>query len=58
MPIGSNIESATGTGTSVEGAFMTEYVATRWYRAPEVMLCWREYTRAIDMWAVGYAPTF
>lgn len=21
------------------GGFMTEYVATRWYRAPEVMLC-------------------
>jgi hypothetical protein len=20
-------------------AYMTEYVATRWYRAPEVMLC-------------------
>lgn len=26
--------------------FMTEYVATRWYRAPEVMLSWKEYTKA------------
>ncbi|KAF7343073.1 Mitogen-activated protein kinase [Mycena venus] len=33
--------------------FMTEYVTTRWYRAPEVMLTFKEYTRAIDMWSVG-----
>nr|XP_033802108.1 mitogen-activated protein kinase 7 isoform X2 [Geotrypetes seraphini]XP_033802110.1 mitogen-activated protein kinase 7 isoform X2 [Geotrypetes seraphini] len=33
--------------------FMTEYVATRWYRAPELMLSLHEYTRAIDMWSVG-----
>ncbi|EIW78751.1 mitogen activated protein kinase-like protein [Coniophora puteana RWD-64-598 SS2] len=33
--------------------FMTEYVATRWYRAPEVMLTFKEYTRAIDLWSVG-----
>jgi len=32
---------------------MTEYVATRWYRAPEVILSWKHYTRAIDMWSVG-----
>jgi len=32
---------------------MTEYVATRWYRAPEVMLTFKEYTRAIDIWSVG-----
>lgn len=25
--------------------FMTEYVATRWYRAPEIMLSWKEYTK-------------
>eukprot|EP00124_Ichthyophonus_hoferi_P000623 Ihof_evm16s24 gene=Ihof_evmTU16s24 len=34
-------------------AFMTQYVATRWYRAPEIMLSWREYTQAIDVWAAG-----
>jgi len=32
---------------------MTEYVATRWYRAPEVILSWKHYTHAIDMWSVG-----
>lgn len=33
--------------------FMTEYVATRWYRAPEIMLTFQEYTTAIDVWLVG-----
>eukprot|EP00698_Gefionella_okellyi_P006885 TRINITY_DN1663_c0_g1_i2.p1 TRINITY_DN1663_c0_g1~~TRINITY_DN1663_c0_g1_i2.p1 ORF type:complete len:390 (+),score=74.59 TRINITY_DN1663_c0_g1_i2:132-1301(+) len=32
---------------------LTEYVATRWYRAPEVMLSWKEYDQAIDIWSVG-----
>ncbi|TYH64071.1 hypothetical protein ES332_D07G240900v1 [Gossypium tomentosum] len=31
----------------------TEYVSTRWYRAPEVLLQSSYYTPAIDMWAVG-----
>ncbi|CAO3645782.1 unnamed protein product [Mucor fragilis] len=33
--------------------FMTEYVATRWYRSPEIMLSFQNYTKAIDMWSVG-----
>jgi len=32
---------------------LTEYVVTRWYRAPEIMLACREYTLAIDVWSVG-----
>lgn len=32
---------------------LTEYVVTRWYRAPEIMLACQEYTSAIDMWSVG-----
>jgi serine/threonine protein kinase len=32
---------------------MTEYVATRWYRAPEVILSWNYYSKAIDIWSVG-----
>ncbi|KAK9689165.1 hypothetical protein RND81_09G040000 [Saponaria officinalis] len=31
----------------------TEYVSTRWYRAPEVLLQSRSYTSAVDMWAMG-----
>lgn len=33
--------------------FLTEYVATRWYRAPEIMLNSRGYTKSIDIWSVG-----
>lgn len=33
--------------------FMTEYVATRWYRAPEIMLTFQEYTTAMDIWSCG-----
>jgi serine/threonine protein kinase len=28
-------------------------VVTRWYRAPEIMLACKDYTKAIDMWSVG-----
>ncbi|ORY92926.1 Pkinase-domain-containing protein [Leucosporidium creatinivorum] len=34
-----------------ETGFMTEYVATRWYRAPEIMF--KQYTKAIDIWSIG-----
>lgn len=32
---------------------MTGYIATRHYRAPEVMLIWQRYTYAVDIWSVG-----
>ena len=32
---------------------MTDYVATRWYRPPEIILSWKAYSKAIDMWGVG-----
>jgi len=32
---------------------LTEYVATRWYRAPEILLASTSYTNGVDMWAVG-----
>lgn len=46
---------ARGLASSADehATFMTEYVATRWYRAPELMLSFSEYTFAIDMWSVG-----
>ncbi|XP_071057401.1 serine/threonine-protein kinase dyf-5-like [Onthophagus taurus] len=31
----------------------TDYVSTRWYRAPEVLLHSTTYTSPIDLWAVG-----
>ncbi|XP_020969551.1 cyclin-dependent kinase F-4-like [Arachis ipaensis] len=31
----------------------TEYVSTRWYRAPEVLLQSYLYSSKVDMWAMG-----
>lgn len=39
--------------TTSETDLMTEYVVTRWYRAPELLLNSSEYTSAIDVWSVG-----
>ncbi|KAL8459543.1 hypothetical protein ACS0TY_036878 [Phlomoides rotata] len=38
---------------SSDSDFMTEYVVTRWYRAPELLLSSSDYTAAIDVWSVG-----
>uniref|UniRef100_A0A667WKB0 Mitogen-activated protein kinase 15 n=1 Tax=Myripristis murdjan TaxID=586833 RepID=A0A667WKB0_9TELE len=32
---------------------LTEYVATRWYRAPEILLGSTRYTKGVDMWSIG-----
>ncbi|KAH8313411.1 hypothetical protein KR067_005559 [Drosophila pandora] len=32
---------------------MTDRVCTLWYRAPEILFGWGQYTKAIDMWSVG-----
>ena len=34
-------------------AAMTDYVATRWYRAPEILLGGLRYTTGVDMWSAG-----
>lgn len=31
---------------------MTDYVATRWYRSPELLLSDR-YSKEVDIWAIG-----
>jgi mitogen-activated protein kinase 1/3 len=36
-----------------EDRCMTEYVVTRWYRAPELLVENQDYTGAIDIWACG-----
>jgi cyclin-dependent kinase-like len=34
------------------GGNMTDYVATRWYRSPELLLG-NNYGKEVDMWAIG-----
>jgi len=45
---GLNGENEGGTDNN-----LTEYVVTRWYRAPEIMLSCQEYSKAIDVWSLG-----
>lgn len=35
------------------GEIYTDYVATRWYRAPELLVGDTNYGKAVDVWAVG-----
>ena len=32
---------------------MTDYVTTRWYRAPEIIFSQTNYSSSIDVWSVG-----
>nr|AZL94363.1 peroxiredoxin 1 [Nephromyces sp. MMRI] len=43
------IETDNNSGNSV----LTDYVATRWYRAPEILLGSNVYTVGVDMWSLG-----
>lgn len=37
-----------------EAGAMTDYIATRWYRAPELLLGSEDYSGAVDMWSIGW----
>ena len=39
--------------TDGETSDLTDYIATRWYRAPEILFGSSSYTFAVDMWAAG-----
>lgn len=34
-------------------AVLTDYIATRWYRAPEILLGSKKYSTAADVWSFG-----
>ena len=46
-------EDATNEAPPRKTLMLTEYVVTRWYRAPEIMLACHEYSKPIDVWSVG-----
>lgn len=46
-------ESGTVGASSGPSPVLTDYVATRWYRAPEILLGSTSYTKGVDMWSCG-----
>jgi serine/threonine protein kinase len=40
------------------GENYTDYVATRWYRAPELLVGDTSYGSGVDVWAVGECTIF
>ncbi|XP_043275381.1 mitogen-activated protein kinase 15 [Venturia canescens] len=42
-----------GDADSGSDPTLTDYVATRWYRAPEILIASKRYTKGIDMWSLG-----
>jgi len=40
-------------GENAQNPVLTDYVATRWYRAPEILLGSTKYTKGVDMWSIG-----
>jgi len=40
-------------GSSGPAPVLTDYVATRWYRAPEILLGSTKYTKGVDLWSYG-----
>jgi len=39
--------------SGVSSMLLTEYVVTRWYRAPEIMLACHRYSKPVDIWSIG-----
>lgn len=44
-----SVAETSATATPV----LTDYVATRWYRAPEILLGSTKYGKGVDMWSLG-----
>ncbi|KFQ19623.1 Cyclin-dependent kinase-like 2 [Mesitornis unicolor] len=42
---------------TASGEAYTDYVATRWYRAPELLVGDTKYGKAVDVWAIGSLVT-
>ncbi|KAG5465371.1 hypothetical protein CUR178_00074 [Leishmania enriettii] len=40
-------------GEQASRPVLTDYIATRWYRPPEILLGSTRYTKGVDMWSVG-----
>jgi len=47
------IDFGLSRGVAKKGELLTEYVCTRWYRAPEIMVSRQRYGCKVDVWSVG-----
>jgi len=47
------VDGETGEAAHPSDEHLTEYVVTRWYRAPEVLLNRSKYGPPVDVWSVG-----
>ena len=36
-----------------ENLVLTDYIATRWYRSPEILMGSKKYTEGVDLWSAG-----
>eukprot|EP01053_Blabericola_migrator_P000781 Blabericola_migrator_1__780@NODE_1195_length_5142_cov_387_875271_g810_i0_p1_GENE_NODE_1195_length_5142_cov_387_875271_g810_i0NODE_1195_length_5142_cov_387_875271_g810_i0_p1_ORF_typecomplete_len537_score94_77Pkinase/PF00069_25/3_7e55Pkinase_Tyr/PF07714_17/3_4e25Kdo/PF06293_14/1_9e13Kinaselike/PF14531_6/2_2e06Pkinase_fungal/PF17667_1/1_6e06Pkinase_fungal/PF17667_1/2_5e03RIO1/PF01163_22/0_00024APH/PF01636_23/0_019APH/PF01636_23/2_9e03WaaY/PF06176_11/0_004WaaY/PF06176_11/3_6e03EcKinase/PF02958_20/0_ len=52
-PTASTDASPSPSSPCMSSAPLTEYVVTRWYRAPEVLLNTGDYDQAVDVWGLG-----
>ena len=50
---GVRLAGDTGDSPAPGGVVLTDYVATRWYRAPEILFGSTKYTTGVDMWGCG-----
>ncbi|VDM30775.1 unnamed protein product [Hydatigera taeniaeformis] len=48
-----NAPNGKNNAPDLDNPELTEYVATRWYRAPEILLSSTHYTKGVDMWSIG-----
>ncbi|XP_068625083.1 extracellular signal-regulated kinase 2 [Battus philenor] len=48
-----SVSSVYSSGEEGADPCLTDYVATRWYRAPEILIASKNYTKGIDMWSLG-----
>lgn len=38
---------------SHDSDILTDYVATRWFRAPEILIGSKSYSFGVDLWSIG-----
>jgi mitogen-activated protein kinase 15 len=48
-----SVAANTDVSQDSNSSFLSEYIATRWFRSPELLLAYPLYSKGVDIWAVG-----